>query len=64
MGFFDRYSDKMPKMGFNVEESHMSTIFREFGYAWHTIKPYGLLLLGIAFCFYVIKKYKDEYADD
>ncbi|MDK7547365.1 hypothetical protein [Bacillus pacificus] len=64
MGLFDRHSDKVPKWDFNVEQSHMGTVFREFGYAWHTFKPYVLLLLGIAFAFYVMKKYKNQYADD
>jgi len=64
MGLFDRHSDKIPEAGFNVEKSHMGTLFTEFGYAWHTFKPYALLLLGCAFAFFVMKKYKDQYADD
>ncbi|EJP95775.1 MULTISPECIES: hypothetical protein [Bacillus cereus group] len=64
MGLFDRHSDKIPEATFNVEKSNMSTIFTEFGYAWHTFKPYVLLLLGCAFAFYVMRKYKNQYADD
>ncbi|HDR3452225.1 MULTISPECIES: hypothetical protein [Bacillus] len=64
MGLFDRFSDKMPKSSFTVEQSHMGTLFREFGYAWYTFKPYVIVLLGCAFAFFVMRKYKNQYADD
>jgi hypothetical protein len=54
----------MPKSSFSIEQSHMGTLFREFGYAWYTFKPYVIVLLGCAFAFFVMRKYKNQYADD
>lgn len=63
MGLFDRVSDKIPKTGFDVDSHRMGTLFTEFGYAWHTFKPYVLLLLGSAFAFFLIRLLKDRYED-
>ncbi|HDR4573547.1 hypothetical protein ACRS52_21260 [Bacillus cytotoxicus] len=64
MGIFDRVSDKIPKSDFTVQDSHMGTLFREFGYAWNTFKIYAFVLLGCAFAFFLIRKLKHLYADE
>ncbi|MEC3226405.1 hypothetical protein P9027_31370 [Bacillus thuringiensis] len=59
-----RFSDKIPKNEFAVDQSRMGDIFKEFGYNWHTFGFIIQLLIGISFGIFILAKLKEKYSSD
>lgn len=57
------HSDKIPNIPFKITSSHMSDLFRNFAYNWHTLSPVTYLLFGILLAFFVLTIMKHQIFD-